>query len=401
VTAPDSWDDRRSNWAYLLAAIVAWLLGLSGCGTRTPEVPAPVRVKPFERLSQYGLFSGESAAQEPAQGVIPYDLNSSLFSDYAVKYRFVKLPQGRQATYHENDVFEFPVGTVIAKTFAYPHDARDAAKGRRLIETRILKREPEGWVGLPYVWNEAQTDALLDVAGDTIDVSWIHSDGRSRTNNYIIPNANQCKGCHKSGELVIPIGPKARHLNRDFAYAEGTENQLDHWARSGALAGAPAAASAPRLAVWDDPKSGSLNARARAWLEINCAHCHNPAGPAQNSGLDLLASQQSPTAFGIFKPPVAAGLGSGGLQYDIVPGKPDQSILAYRIASTHPGVMMPELGKRLVHDEGVALIREWIAAMGDARAKSVTSAQSRPARSAGSRNQKRFDGRLARTLPVI
>ncbi|MHC5540015.1 hypothetical protein ACYOEI_17490, partial [Singulisphaera rosea] len=77
----------------------------------------------------------------------------------------------------------------------------------------------------------------------------------------------------------------------------------------------------------------------------------------------LLASQKNPTAIGIGKTPVAAGIGSGGLAYDIVPGAPDQSILAYRIASTHPGVMMPELGKRLVHDEGVALIRQWIAAM--------------------------------------
>ena len=69
-----------------------------------------------------------------------------------------------------DDVFDFPVGTVIAKTFAYPHDARDPSKGQRLIETRILKREPDGWVGLPYVWNEAQTEATLDVAGGTVDV---------------------------------------------------------------------------------------------------------------------------------------------------------------------------------------------------------------------------------------
>ena len=124
----------------------------------------------------------------------------------------------------------------------------------------------------------------------------------------------------------------------------------------------------PRLPGWPSgttPRSGTLDARARAWLEINCAHCHNPDGPARNSGLDLLASQRNPTSFGIFKTPVAAGLGSGGLSYDIVPGQPDQSILAYRIASTHPGVMMPELGKRLVHEEGVALIRQWIAAMPD------------------------------------
>ena len=161
-----------------------------------------------------------------------------------------------------------------------------------------------------------------------------------------------------------PIGPRgARHLNRDFAYQEGTENQLTYWARHGALAGAPEPSAAPRLAVWDDSRTGTLDARARAWLEINCAHCHSPEGPARNSGLDLLASQRNPTAFGVNKPPVAAGIGSGGLAFDIVPGQPDKSILAFRIASTHPGIMMPELGKRLVHEEGVALIREWIAAM--------------------------------------
>jgi uncharacterized repeat protein (TIGR03806 family) len=357
------------------------LLVVSGCADRAridlPQAP----VKPFERLMQYGLFAGDAAAQMPATGVIPYDLNSALFSDYAAKYRFIKLPPGTRASYREDDVFEFPVGTVIAKTFAYFHDARDPSHGRRLIETRILKHDPDGWVGLPYIWNAAQTDAVLDVAGDTVDVTWIHTDGRSRTNNYMIPNANQCKGCHKAGESVLPIGPKARHLNRDFSYDDGTENQLDHWTRAGALAGAPTPAVAPRLAVWDDPRTGTLDARARAWLEINCAHCHNPVGPARNSGLDLLASQQNPTAFGMLKPPVAAGLGSGGLQYDIVPGKPEQSILAYRIGSTHPGVMMPELGKRLVHEEGVALIRAWIAAMArdDGQPKRVSALPGRRA----------------------
>jgi uncharacterized repeat protein (TIGR03806 family) len=306
---------------------------------------------------------GDPKAQQPADGVIPYDLNSALFSDYAEKYRFVKLPPGTQATYENDGPFKFPVGTVIAKTFAFPRDGRDPAQGQRLIETRILKHDPDGWVGLPYIWNKEQTEATLDVAGDTVNVSWIHIDGKARSNNYIIPNANQCKGCHKAGDTMVPIGPKARHLNRDFVYRDGTENQLAHWSRIGALAGAPDPATAPRLAAWDQRESGTLDKRARAWLEINCAHCHSPEGPARNSGLDLLASQHNPTAFGIGKPPVAAGIGSGGLAFDIVPGEPDKSILVYRIASTHPGVMMPELGKRLVHEEGVALVREWIDAM--------------------------------------
>ena len=346
-------------------------VAVAGCGTGRQEAAAaakrvlPVSARPFAKLSQYQLFAGEPALQRPAEGVVPYGLNSALFSDYADKLRFVKLPAGSRASYRDDAVFEFPVGTVIAKTFAYSKDARDPSLGRKLLETRILKREADGWVGLPYIWNEAQTDAVLDVAGDTRDITWTHTDGRTRSVNYIIPNANQCKGCHKSGEVMTPIGPRARQLNGEFAYATGVENQLEFWTNHGVLEGAPSASEAPRLARWSDPKSGTLDDRARAWLEINCAHCHNPAGAARNSGLDLLASQQNPTAFGVNKTPVAAGLGSGGLEFDIVPGKPERSILAYRIASTHPGVMMPELGKRLVHEEGVALIREWIKAMSD------------------------------------
>ena len=138
--------------------------------------------------------------------------------------------------YRDDDAFEFPNGKVMAKTFAFPTDGRDPSKGRRLSETRILDGQPEGWIGLPYIWNKAQTDAVLDVAGDIVDVSWVHTDGRFRSDNYIIPNANQCKGCHKQGEDVVPIGPKARHLNRDFDYSHGKENQLAYWARVGRLA---------------------------------------------------------------------------------------------------------------------------------------------------------------------
>ncbi|MBX9791163.1 MAG: hypothetical protein K2Y37_19765 [Pirellulales bacterium] len=360
------------------AAREARLLGLlflifgawsaSGCASKgTGEAPEPT--PPPKLLSAYGLFQGNGASQEPAEGVIPYDLNTPLFSDYALKYRFVKLPKGTSAQYHDQEAFEFPVGTVIAKTFAYPIDARDPAKGQRLIETRILKHEAAGWVGLPYIWNDQQTEATLAVAGATRNLAWIDEAGQERpVDNYIIPNSNQCKGCHKTdGQRNLPIGPKARHLNRDFVYhspaGASTENQLAHWRRIGALTGAPEPNAAPRLAVWNDPATGSLDQRARAWLEVNCAHCHNPQGPARNSGLDLQVTQQDPYRWGVGKPPVAAGRGSAGGRFDIVPGKPDESILALRIASLETDVMMPELGKRLVHREGVELVREWIASL--------------------------------------
>ncbi|MBX3412239.1 MAG: hypothetical protein KF708_05930 [Pirellulales bacterium] len=362
---------RLSCCAAIVLLAVAW----SGCSSKSG---APiVEEGPPEKLSAYGLFVGNGATQEPAAGVIPYALNTPLFSDYTSKYRFVKLPAGTSATYHAEKPFDFPVGTVIAKTFAYPHDMRDPSQGERLLETRILVHEESGWVGLPYLWNEEQTEATLQLGGRIMPVSWTHTDGAERKIDYLVPNANQCKGCHKVEDNIMrPIGPKGSQLNGDFVYAGGSENQLTHWTKAGALSGAPAPADAPRMAVWDDPHSGTLDERARAWLDVNCAHCHNGRGPARNSGLDLSVAQAEPFKFGIFKPPVAAGRGSGGLKYDIVPGEPDQSILAFRIASSEADVMMPELGKRLVHEEGVELIREWIAAMpAETSAKSPQAGQ--------------------------
>ena len=109
-----------------------------------------------------------------------------------------------------------------------------------------------------------------------------------------------------------------------------------------------------------DIKDGSLNDRARAWLDINCAHCHQKGGPAETSGLFLNLEEKNATALGIFKPPVAAGRGSGNRKYNIVPGHPEESILQFRITSTDPGIMMPELNRRLVHQEGIQLIQDWI-----------------------------------------
>ena len=329
-----------------------------------------------KQLSEFALFLGDGSTQQPADGVVPYDLITPLFSDYTSKYRFVKLPAGQSAEYRQTGVFEFPVGMVIAKTFASPRDMRDPSQGERLLETRVLVHQPDGWAAYPYLWNEEQNEAALKLAGTTMDVSWVHHDGTERTNNYIIPNANQCAGCHHAeGKFHKPIGPQARHMNHDFVYADGTsENQLLRWTRIGILSGAPDdPAEAERLAQWDDPESGTLDERARAWLEINCAHCHNPQVPARTSGLHLAHDVELPSEYGVYKTPVAAGRGSGGLSFGIVPGEPEKSILYFRIASDHPGIMMPELGKRLIHEEGVELIRQWIAEMEDTQRLSALS----------------------------
>ena len=332
--------------------VVLWL---TLTGWRTNAVP--------EKLSDYGFFQGNPALQKPVAGVVPYTLNTPLFSDYAEKLRFVKLPEGKAVVYNDTAVLDFPVGTTLIKTFYFPNDFRNPANGRRLMETRLLMHQPEGWKALDYVWNDEQTDAYLEVAGDTKTVQYVDNAGNTRQHPYTIPNLNQCKGCHNRNEVMTPIGPSVRQLNGHLVYTKTTENQLTHWQKAGMLTGLPALASCPKAAVWNKPETGSLNDRARIWLDINCAHCHNPKGPAMTSGLNLSVSETDPTALGILKTPVAAGRGSGGHSFDIVPGKPDESILMYRLQSTDPGEMMPELGRKTVHTESLTLLRAWINAM--------------------------------------
>lgn len=341
-----------------LCALASFLL-LTACGSRGVRAHMG---EPFPaKLSAWNLFVGDPAALKPNAGVVPYDLNTPLFSDYATKYRFVWMPPGTSATYDDTEVFDFPAGTILAKTFAF----RDADQGgrQRIIETRLLVRGRSGWATLPYVWNREQNEATLDVAADPVTVHWVHPSGTRYTIDYAIPNTNQCKGCHDRSKTVTPIGPKARNLNKDFNYPEGRSNQLAYWTKAGYLKGAPAPGRAPKMAVWDDPSSATLDARARAYLEANCGHCHNPRGPANTTGLYLMAAQTDPMRLGLCKVPVSAGQGSGDLLFDVVQGKPEESILVHRMESTTPKVMMPELGRSTIHREGVALIRAWIASM--------------------------------------
>lgn len=346
----------------------SWLAGLAALfclGAAPPPEPVALNAllaeTPASTLDAYRLFT-DAGGRKPNAAVTPYALNTPLFSDYAEKFRYLYLPPGTQAAYRPRGVLDLPVGATLVKTFAYPADLRRPDQDLRYVETRLLVRRKAGWVAYTYVWNDDQTQAVLKRAGKRLDIRFIDAQGQARTVDYAVPNQNQCKECHQLDRRISPIGPKARNLNGDFDYAEGRENQLAHLTRLNLLRGAPAPSAAPRTARWDDPAE-PLDARARAYLDANCAHCHNPRAAASNSGLSLTLEETNPVAFGIGKRPVAAGRGSGDLAVGIDPGHPDASILAYRMASTEPGVMMPELGRSITHDEGLALIRAWIAGM--------------------------------------
>lgn len=342
------------------ALAFAWAV-FGGGSAGAVSLDAILSDTPPKELSRFGFFA-DMAAQRPADGVVPFRLNTPLWSDGAVKKRFVFVPPGKQAIYDAVEAFDFPVGTALVKTFAFPADFRAPDKDLRIIETRLLLHREDGWHALAYVWNDEQSDATLKIAGARTEISTIDADGQPLSFDYAVPNRNQCKGCHALGGAITPIGPKARNINGDFAYADGVANQLDRWTALGILAGAPASSAAPSVPDFLDA-AAPLEARARAWLDVNCAHCHRAEGPASNSGLFLTWGEKEPVRFGVNKRPVAAGRGSGVHQFDIVPGDPDGSILVYRVDSVEPGVMMPELGRSLRDPSAVALLRQWIAAM--------------------------------------
>lgn len=316
----------------------------------------------YPTLDPYCLVSLVNGAPTYAAGVVPYDLNTPLFSDYSVKRRAVYVPPGKTATYDGTAVFAFPVGTIIIKSFGFPDDARKAQPVMHWLETRLLVRVADGWKAYGYLWDDAQTTATYNPGGRALRVSWIDGAGTKNEHGYLQPTQAQCQQCHGANGNVVPIGPKARNLNRDFAYADGvTENQLARWSAAGILAGAPAdAKTAPRLATWNDAAHYTVEARARAYLEVNCAHCHDAAGSASTSGLFMWASETDPTRFGVCKEPLSAGGSVGARTWDVVPGDPDASILWYRMASTQPGIAMPQISRDVVDREATQLVRDWI-----------------------------------------
>ena len=334
------------------------ILLIANCQVGNKGITIPI--KPHEKLSQYQFFQGNLADLQPSDRVLPYDLNSPLFSDYAHKARFVWMPEGTSATYTTDRVLDFPDGTVLIKNFYYENDETDATKGRRIMETRLLVNRNQDWEAIGYIWNEEQTEAYHEVVGDIKEVKWINTSGQAQTTNYIIPNKNQCKSCHANGKQQIPIGPKVRNLNKNFVYADGSMNQLDKWASVGYLKGYDTDQNHPKVATWDQEDTGTLHERTMAYLDINCAHCHNHTGSANTSGLHLTATNPLDLNLGIYKATVSAGAGTGGFTYSIVPGNPEESIMIYRMSSSNPGAMMPEVGRSLVHTEGVALVSEWI-----------------------------------------
>lgn len=396
------------------------------CGTIMP--PGKVNFEAVRvncpRLDQYNLFSNpqdpRSAPNKSDPGGnkdtdvpgIPFVLNTKLFSDYSVKYRVLFMPTGGKAIYKDaaeggdNATMIFPVGTVIAKTFAF---VTDQAAGTEIpIETRLLvkrvnsKTRAARWDGLAYIWSteDGKQVARLSPSGGQAEVSWNFRDVDSGllqqgSTNYQIPNSNQCLSCHSREDSEAgsaPIGMKIRNLNRPYLsespitsgqanHAIKGKNQIEYLCTTtklmlgcpadlGVNAGTKIAANIERLPIFNKVGDGhptntnaDIEARARAYLEVNCQHCHNVRGFAASTGLYFDYSAPVGLAYGICKKPTATGAeGSSGRPVDIFPADPSRSILEFRLSSaaTTPAARMPPLARSVAHGEGHALIQQWI-----------------------------------------
>ena len=308
--------------------------------------------RPEAKLSDYDFFKSPKE-QIPNDNVHKYFLQTPLFSDYSLKDRFVYIPQEKKATHSFDKVYDFPIGSALVKTFSYEM-ASD--KNKVLLETRLLLLQETGWSAHTYVWDENQEEAFLKVSGKTIEGIKFFHDGKLKKIDYRVPNQNQCKECHLSDNKIMPIGPKSRNLNFEVTQQNKIINQIDYWIEKGLVENHD-----PQKVVadWKNMEE-SLDDRARAYLDVNCGHCHMPGGSADTTGLYLSVNEKDVRKLGVNKPPVAAGRASGNLMYSIVPGKPEKSILLYRMKSEDPGIMMPESGRALAHSEGIRLIESWI-----------------------------------------
>lgn len=318
---------HSTSFAVLLSAMIV----TSSCG---PDIdPIPNRIEFSEKLSDYDLFT-DMRNLEPASDVTIYELSSPLFTDYASKQRLIKLPKGTAMTAPDGKLPEFPEGTILAKTFYY--DRPDAPQGKHIIETRLLIKDEGNWNAATYRWNELKQEAHLLKDGARVNASYKSSNGVEKTVGYLIPTEAECSSCHRTNSRIVPLGPELRNLNIGVSKRGRIVNQINYFIDIGILNPVDNQALGV-LPNWADNRF-TIDERARAYMHVNCSHCHNSGGWADDfTSLDLTYD----TPFDETR------IGSR------------KKRIAERIMLTGDG-KMPRLGTTVLHTEGIQLIRDYI-----------------------------------------
>ena len=306
------------------------------------------------RLSDTGLFAN-LATLEPASGLIEYQLNQPFWSDGTLKRRWIGVPDGERISFSASAAWSFPLGTVIVKHFEIALNEGDPNSQRRL-ETRLLVRRDDGWQGFTYRWNGAETDADLLTGRETETITVMLAAGGSEDQLYEYPSRTDCLGCHTDAAGFV-LGPRTRQLNRTFAYPAATDNQLRSWNNIGLFSTDIGAADAYGVFPAIDDTSVAPTERARAYLDVNCAQCHQPGGPAPTS-MDLRFDTALADMGVLDVTPSAGDLGVIDARI-VAPGDRARSVLWMRMG-TLDGNRMPSLGSHKVDDAALQVIGDWI-----------------------------------------
>ena len=297
-----------------------------------PPLETPEVVPEFmPNLSELNLFTENLTDLEPSDRAFIYNLNTTLFTDYAHKQRVLALPTGTSMEYVDDGFPNFPDNTVMAKTFYYLNNERDASEGRILVETRVLIKKNGLWELGNYKWNADQTDAVLDNTTSTVPITYEDTNGTTVNIDYVIPSAQDCIDCHNNNNVIIPIGPKLRSLNGN--------NQLEDWISNNYLSNLTDVSQVAVLPDWEDAVNYTLEERARAYFDMNCAHCHTAGGFCGDQSYLRLDYETPFVDSYIFE---------------------DKINIDSRMSFYYQGVSMPLIGTTMMHPEGYDLIREYL-----------------------------------------
>jgi uncharacterized repeat protein (TIGR03806 family) len=288
------------------------------------------------RLSETGLFTDVKKLATHAS-LIPYTVNVPLWSDGADKRRWLMLPGMEKVRVSADGAFEFPRGTIFVKHFEL---------GGRRLETRLLIHSDRGWAGYTYVWDDQEKDAYL--IDSRIDKPIAVEVNRRRVDRtWTFPSRSDCMSCHTQAAGFV-LGFHTAQLNR--------AGQLEAMGKLGVFEGTAPGKDAPAFPEWGDAKA-DVERAARAYLDANCAMCHQPTGPG-NAKIDLRWTTPLDRAGLLNEEPGQGDLGVRGAAI-VKPGAPDKSVLPLRMKRTD-AQGMPNLSHNLVDEEAVKLIERWI-----------------------------------------
>lgn len=304
--------------------------------------PADAVMKWPSKLSQTGYYL-KGKERQPSPNLIPYSVRAPFWSDGADKLRYFHLPEGSQLTWTEEGAWEIPTGAALIKTFEI-----GGLQSEKTLETRVIKRTETGWEAAAYVWRGK--DAVLAPQGR--DVKWLTKDGRA---TWHVPSSSACFTCH------VDAGGFALGMNTQQLQGMDDSNGVDQvaaWITQGLLK-APSDFDSRVVTTLVNPldEGASLNDRARSWLEVNCAMCHQPDGPG-NAVIDLRLSTPLAQMRILGEEPSQGDAGIPGGKI-VTPLSPEKSILLTRIKALDE-TRMPNVGSHVVDQQGVDLITAWI-----------------------------------------